>query len=120
MTVSSFADLAFYADDLVIWVNHSDKQRTIELLQDEVYKITKWAHSKRLSFEIKKTKVILFHPDKKVRDIWSKQQLHLNEGKHSPLPYNEHAKLLGVTFSTNCTYQQHFRKVLKRQSLQSI
>ena len=43
-TASAFADLAFYADDLVIWVNHSDKQKTIDLLQDEVNKITKWAH----------------------------------------------------------------------------
>ena len=51
-TTSAFADLAFYADDLVIWVNHSDKQKTIDILQEEVYKITKWAHSKRLTFEL--------------------------------------------------------------------
>ena len=54
MTDSSFADLVFYADNLVIWVNHSDKQKTIDLLQKEVYKMTKWAHLKRLTFEIKK------------------------------------------------------------------
>ena len=41
-TTSAFADLAFYADDLVIWVKHSDKQKTIDILQEEVYKITKW------------------------------------------------------------------------------
>ena len=65
MTTSAFADLVFYADGLVIWVNHSDKQKTIDILQEKVYKITKWAHSKRLTFELKKTKAILFHPDKK-------------------------------------------------------
>ena len=59
-------------------------------------------------------KAILFHPIKKTKDEWSKQQLHLNKGKHSPLPYYDHAKLLGVTFSPNCTFQYYFGEVLKK------
>ena len=99
---------------MVIWVHHSRKKTTIKLLQKEVYKITKWAHSKRLTFEIKKTKAILFHPSSEVRKKWSDKKIHLNEGKDSPLPHYDHAKLLGITFSANCTFQQHMGEVIKK------
>ena len=46
-------------------LNHLDKQKTIDILQEEVYKIPKWAHSKRLTSSSRKLKQSCFTLTKK-------------------------------------------------------
>ena len=108
------SDNSLYADDTGLWTTHTTVQKTLDEVQSEIFRLTAWTRLKRIKFEPTKTAVLACHRDKKVRDKLKGQQLYLDQEKTEKLQWVPHAKFLGITFSENCTFHEHWRVMMSK------
>ena len=102
-TISTHSDTAVYADDTSSATTHGDKNKLLEITQEEIWQLDEWTKQKRIKFEHKKTNVLIIHRKPELRREIKKTTLYLDRNKTEKLEYTEHAKLLGVTFSETGT-----------------
>ena len=83
-------------------------------VQAEIFRLTTWTRNKRIKFEPTKTAVLACHRDKKIRDQLKDRQLYLDQEGKEKLQWVPHAKFLGITFSENCTFHEHWRIMMAK------
>ena len=105
---------ALYADDLAIMCTHPNVDKNIEILQEEVYRLSDWTNTKRMILEPTKSQLVAVHEDKKKRDKMKEKQLFLQREGKEQLKWQEHAEFLGVTFSETGSFDHHFKKKLAK------
>jgi hypothetical protein len=64
--VSKILDFVLFADDTNIFFSHKSPAQLIQILNDEIKKLTEWFKSNKLSLNLTKTKFIVFKPRQKV------------------------------------------------------
>ena len=91
-----------FADDTCL-LNSNTKLKTIEKnLNYDLKMLYKWLCASKISLNITKTEVVLFHHDNKTIDHELKLKLN---GKH--LSLSENVKYLGITINHNLSFSQH-------------
>ena len=108
------SDNSLYADDTGLWTTHTTVRKTLDEVQSEIFRLTAWTRLKRIKFEPTKTAVLACHRDRKVRNKLKEHQLFLDQERTEKLQLVQHAKFLGITFSENCTFHEHWRTIMSK------
>ena len=99
--------LVGFADDLCLLVSGSDPNTLVELCQPVIDKITKLGSEKGLSFNEKKTQVVLFT----LRKSKATKKVKVN---NAPIEFSKEAKYLGMILDEKLSFSSHInQKVMK-------
>lgn len=116
---SSYFNFIFYADDTTITstvctFNTQDCSTNISMIVNvELDKIFTWLCANRLSLNVSKTKYMIFHPSKRKRDLYSLNNLQIN---NMPLIQVDEFNFLGTTISSSLSWKPHVTMLCKKLS----
>jgi len=100
-------DCALFADDVALWPKRSGP-RGDAALQDSLDRMSCWAETWRLAFNVKKSAVLVFRGGRSVVD---RDEFLLGAAK---LPFCDSYKYLGLVFWHNLDWWAHGEELLKR------
>lgn len=108
--VSDMVDLILFADDTNVFSSHKDLQCLIEIITNEIDKLSKWFIANKLSLNIKKTNLMVFQPrQKKTYNI----QLSIN---NQQIKQVEKTVFLGLIIDSHLTWKLHIAHVANKIS----
>lgn len=64
--VSKIVNLILFADDTNIFFSHKDPTHLINILNDEIEKLSEWLRANKLSLNLEKTKFMVFKPRQRI------------------------------------------------------
>ena len=117
--ISSYFKFLFYADDTTLTSSvckfYSDviSENTVQLINTELDKIFQWLCTNKLSLNIKKTNVMVFHPSKIKRNIELLDKIIINGVSLNQV--NEF-NFLGTTITSNLSWNTHVSNLCKKLS----
>ena len=103
---TSFPKHIKFADDLTVWVRHTNIKTAASLLEGQLTTLVKWTNKWRLIINVTKTEVICF----------SSYTHHDVSVKLGPTTLNQvtHKACLGVIMDENLTFQHHIKSARGR------
>ena len=101
-----------YADDTSVLVNDKNLDKLLEILNDELKKLSTWLKANKLSLNVNKTNYILFHRARiKLPDAFLNVYM-----SNSTLTQVECCKYLGVILDSKMSWVQHITYVKNKVS----
>ena len=101
-----------YADDTSVVANNKNLDKLLEILNDELHKLSIWLKANKLSLNINKTYYILFHRARiKLPDVYL--NIYMN---NCTLTGTECYKYLGVILDSKMSWVQHITYVKSKVS----
>ena len=98
---SSIFSMIMYADDTTLFCNFNDPNITKETLNEELKKLTRWLNANQLSFNVGKTKFMVFHSTRKVARY---PMLVIN---NTPIERVTNFNYLGLQLSNDLNWDKH-------------
>uniref|UniRef100_A0A3Q2ZQ74 Reverse transcriptase domain-containing protein n=1 Tax=Kryptolebias marmoratus TaxID=37003 RepID=A0A3Q2ZQ74_KRYMA len=98
---------SLFADDGAVWKRGKNVEFCVKKLQEEIYKIEKWAFQWGFKFSVEKSKVMLFTQKKTNKEI--KLTLYNQE-----LEQVKCIKFLGVWFDEKLIWKEHIQKIVDK------
>ena len=109
--VSKSLFLLLFADDTNIFIKGKSINEMIEILNNEMTKVTEWMNVNRLSLNVQKTHYIIFKSQRKqisLDKIVKINGIRIEQVKHT--------KFLGVIIDENLTWSEHIKMVKSKVS----
>ena len=108
---SSILQLILFADDTNAFLSHKDTDCLVDILNNELNRLSIWLGANRLSLNIKKTKFMVFKPSQKRSSV--KIQLLINGHK---LDQVKETIFLGVMLDENLNWKSEISHVANKVS----
>lgn len=97
-----------FADDAALVITGIDPHGMAQTLEHAIKKATDWGQANQLSLAAEKTVIVLFHRKKKPVEPDPVRVLGV------PVPYQEHARYLGVILDKGLKFTEHIKNQVKR------
>ena len=97
-------DAVLFADDAALVLHHKTFKQLQKQLNVEATKLNKWFITNKLTLNLKKTKVMVFHKRRNKKHIVKKFRLNINRVNIEQV---NHIKYLGVILDNKLNWQKH-------------
>ena len=97
---------AGYADDVLLMGQGDDPIRLVGDMQRAINRAVRWARQCGLAYNPQKTECLFKHPGRKTREDFNYPDLTIN---HTPLPYTDTLKYLGLTLDKSLLWNDHIK-----------
>lgn len=103
------AKISMFADDIAVWVSHSDRGRATEILQEACTNIYEWSKKWVMTLSIEKCETCLFTNDNALAEATI--DIVIN---NTTLKSNKNPTFLGITYDTKLNFRNHVQKTLQK------
>ena len=101
--ISTVLKFHLFADDTSILFSHKDEKIIENKINNELIQVANWLGANKLSLNISKSSLLLFHPPQK---SLKKVTIHING---IDIPQKQKAKYLGIILDTHLSWQPHIQ-----------
>lgn len=103
---SNILKFHLFADDTSTIYSNNELKNIQEVYNKELIKVSEWLTANKLTLNILKSNVVIFHP--KYKKINEKIEIKINQ---KTIKENNYAKYLGVLIDKNLTWNEHIQSI---------
>ena len=109
---SHLANFIMFADDTNLFFKHENFNTLINVVNDELHKISEWFRLNKLSLNVNKTNHIIFG-SKKMKFVDSCNKIKID---NTPIEQVQSTKFLGVIINSRLSWEDHIKAVRNKIS----
>ena len=103
---SNILKFYLFADDTSTIYSHNNLKEIEKIYNEELIKISEWLKANKLTLNVLKSKVVIFHS--KYKKLNQQIVIKINQ---TPIEENNYAKYLGVLIDKNLTWSHHIQNI---------
>ena len=108
--VSNFFKFFLFADDTNIIAYHSNLNELINIINNELNKLSAWFNKNKLLLNVDKTNFIIFHPPRRIIP----NNIPLIKINNIEIAQKSSTKFLGITINQNLNWKEHTDQIANK------